>query len=190
MSSSSEKVQNFSTERKLNTADFSLLQGFGMTESSPVTHFQPAEGAILGGCGVPVPNTIAKIIDIDTGRALGPNEVGELCVAGPQVMKGYYKNDKATKSTVIDGWLHTGDIARYDEGGQFFIVDRLKELIKVKGLQVRHAYQLSLAFFLLSCRPSPIFEAEKTSFRRHLTKVLILLKRITFSRWPRPNWRI
>ena len=58
-------------------------------------------------------------------------------MAGPQVMKGYYRNEKATKKTVIDGWLHTGDIARYNETNQFFIVDRLKELIKVKGLQVR-----------------------------------------------------
>ena len=58
-------------------------------------------------------------------------------MAGPQVMKGYYRNEKATKKTVIDGWLHTGDIARYNETNQFFLVDRLKELIKVKGLQVR-----------------------------------------------------
>ena len=57
-------------------------------------------------------------------------------MAGPQVMKGYYRNDKATKKTIMKGWLHTGDIAKYDESGQFFIVDRLKELIKVKGLQV------------------------------------------------------
>lgn len=116
--------------------EIKFREGFGMTESSPVTHFQPDEGAILGGCGVPIPNTIAKIIDIDTGKALGPNEDGELCVAGPQVMKGYYRNEKATKKTVINGWLHTGDIARYTEDKQFFIVDRLKELIKVKGLQV------------------------------------------------------
>jgi 4-coumarate--CoA ligase len=111
-------------------------EGFGMTESSPVTHFQPDEGAILGGCGHPIPNTLAKIIDIETGEPLGPEEDGELLVAGPQVMKGYYRNQKATESTIIDGWLHTGDIARYNADGQFFIVDRLKELIKVKGLQV------------------------------------------------------
>jgi 4-coumarate--CoA ligase len=113
-----------------------VFLGFGMTESSPVTHFQPDEGAILGGCGHPIPNTLAKIIDIETGEPLGPEEDGELLVAGPQVMKGYYRNQKATESTIIDGWLHTGDIARYNADGQFFIVDRLKELIKVKGLQV------------------------------------------------------
>jgi len=107
-----------------------------MTESSPCSHVQPQENAVLGGCGHPVPNTIAKIVDITTGAALGPNEDGELCVAGPQVMKGYHRNEKATKKTVMKGWLHTGDIAKYQEDGQFFIVDRLKDLIKVKGLQV------------------------------------------------------
>ena len=116
--------------------EVTFREGFGMTESCPVTHFQPAEGAVHGGCGHPIPNTIAKVVDIETGKALGPNEDGEVCVAGPQVMKGYYKNNKATRKTVIDGWLHTGDIGRYNEDGQFFIVDRLKELIKVKGLQV------------------------------------------------------
>ena len=109
-----------------------------MTESSPVSHVQPSQGAVLGGCGHPVPNTIAKIVDIETGEALGAHEDGELLVAGPQVMKGYYRNENATESTIIDGWLHTGDIAKYDDDGQFFIVDRLKELIKVKGMQVRH----------------------------------------------------
>ena len=113
-----------------------FMLGFGMSESSPVTHFQPQENAIIGGCGHPVPNTIAKIVDITSGAALGPGEHGELCVAGPQVMKGYHKNEKATKETIMKNWLHTGDVAKYNEDGQFFIVDRLKELIKVKGLQV------------------------------------------------------
>jgi len=111
-------------------------EGFGMTETSPLTHIQPEEGAVLGGCGCPVSNTIAKIIDVETGDLLEAGQSGELCVSGPQVMKGYYNNIEATKKTIIDGWLHTGDIAVYDESKQFVIVDRLKELIKVKGLQV------------------------------------------------------
>ena len=105
-----------------------------MTESSPVTHIQPERNARLGGCGLP--STIAKVVDIDTGAALPPNTDGELLVAGPQVMQGYHGDEEATKATIVEGWLRTGDIARYDEEGQFVIVDRLKELIKVKGLQV------------------------------------------------------
>lgn len=81
------------------------------------------------------------MVDLDSGKALGPEQTGELCVAGPQVMLGYHNNKKATDRTIIDGWLHTGDIAKYDADGQFFIVDRLKELIKVKGLQVRSIEQ-------------------------------------------------
>lgn len=111
-------------------------EGFGMTETSPLTHIQPSEGAVLGGCGCTVPNTIAKLVDTETGEIVGPGEQGELCVSGPQTMLGYYKNEGATGETILDGWLHTGDIATVDSSGQFTIVDRLKELIKVKGLQV------------------------------------------------------
>lgn len=77
------------------------------------------------------------MIDITTGEALGPNQEGEICVRGPLIMKGYIGNDEATKATVdADGWLHSGDIGFYDDEGFFFITDRLKELIKYKGLQV------------------------------------------------------
>jgi len=127
-------IENFM--EKVAPSKMTFNEGFGMTESSPITHFQPKEGALLGGCGYPLPNTIAKIIDLETGAALGPEEQGELCVAGPQVMMGYYRNAKATRKTIVDGWLRTGDIAKYAENRQFIIVDRLKELIKVKGLQV------------------------------------------------------
>jgi len=129
-------IEKFMEKVKPNGHEVEFREGFGMTESSPVSHVQPAKGAVLGGCGHPVPNTLAKIVDIETGEALGPHEDGELLVAGPQVMMGYYRNESATESTIIDGWLHTGDIAKYDDDGQFLIVDRLKELIKVKGLQV------------------------------------------------------
>jgi len=111
-------------------------EGFGMTESSPVTHMQPIDDGFLGGCGHPVPNTIAKVVDLETGEPLGPDQEGELCVSGPQVMLGYHRNRRATKNTVKEGWLHTGDVAKYREDGQFIIIDRLKELIKVKGYQV------------------------------------------------------
>merc|ERR1712218_320000 len=122
--------------KKVEPHVIEFREGFGMTESSPCTQLQPGEGAVLGGCGNCVPNTIAKLIDIETGNLVGPGEQGELCVSGPQVMLGYYKNQSSTDETLIDGWLHTGDIAVADESGQFVIVDRLKELIKVKGLQV------------------------------------------------------
>lgn len=108
-----------------------------MTESSPVSHMSPLVNGVIGSFGEPVSRTRVKIIDINTGEALGPGQEGEMCVFGPQVMKGYYNNTKATEETIdSSGWLHTGDIAYHNEQNQFFIVDRLKELIKVKGLQV------------------------------------------------------
>jgi long-subunit acyl-CoA synthetase (AMP-forming) len=108
-----------------------------MTESSPVTHMSPIINNQIGSFGEPVSRTRVKVVDLNTGESLGPGQEGEMCVFGPQVMKGYYKNVKATEETIDSaGWLHTGDIAYYNEQNQFFIVDRLKELIKVKGLQV------------------------------------------------------
>lgn len=110
-----------------------------MTETSPVTHMSPIVNNHIGSFGEPVSRTRVKIVDISTGESLGPGQEGEMCIMGPQVMKGYYKNEKATEETIDNsGWLHTGDIAYYNEQNQFFIVDRLKELIKVKGLQVKH----------------------------------------------------
>lgn len=92
-----------------------------------------------GSVGFPTPNTEAKIVRPDDSefRGLGPNESGELLVRGPQVMLGYHNNEKATKETITpDGWLRTGDIAYYNDKKEFYITDRLKELIKVKGYQV------------------------------------------------------
>ena len=77
-----------------------------------------------------------KVIDLDSGEEKGVGETGELCFDGPQVMPGYFNNEKATAETLIDGWIHTGDIGHYDENGSVYIIDRKKELIKVKGLQV------------------------------------------------------
>ncbi|KAK7099195.1 uncharacterized protein [Littorina saxatilis] len=119
-------------------SDALLLQVYGLTETSPVTHFNNPP-VRLGTIGHVVSTTDAKIIDVDTGEALKAGETGELCVRGPQVMKGYFNNPKATADTVQDGWLRTGDLGHVDEDGYFSITDRLKELIKYKGFQVAPA---------------------------------------------------
>ena len=120
--------------------DCTVLQGYGMTETSPVTHVSPHDRNKPGSVGVLTPNTEALIVDIDSGAPVAPGARGELCVRGPQIMKGYLNNPDATAAMIDeDGWLHTGDIATVDDEGYFFIVDRLKELIKYKGYQVAPA---------------------------------------------------
>lgn len=119
-----------------------LRQGYGMTETSPVTHSSPPDRAQVkfGSVGVCAPNTECKIIDLETGAELGPDQEGEICVRGPQVMKGYLNQPEATAQTIDPaGWLHTGDIGYADPDGHFYVIDRAKELIKYKGLQVAPA---------------------------------------------------
>jgi acyl-CoA synthetase (AMP-forming)/AMP-acid ligase II len=115
-----------------------VQQGYGMTELSPVTHAQPYRAAVKPGTiGPLIPNTSARVLDVATGADLGVGEVGELLITGPQVMRGYLGRDDETAATIDpDGWLHTGDLGRVDEEGDWFIVDRVKELIKYKGYQV------------------------------------------------------
>jgi 4-coumarate--CoA ligase len=117
-----------------------VVQGYGMTELSPTSHATPSGMFKPGSVGVTVPNTEVKIVDLVTQSPLGIDEDGEVWIRGPQVMKGYWNNDAATKNTIDDdGWLHTGDIGHIDADGHLFIVDRLKELIKFKGFQVAPA---------------------------------------------------
>ncbi|WP_322494664.1 long-chain fatty acid--CoA ligase [Chloroflexus sp.] len=117
-----------------------LVEGFGMTEASPVTHCNPVFGERrAGSIGIPLPDTEAKVIDLDTGKEITPGSdtTGELCVRGPQVTKGYWQRPDETAQTIdADGWLHTGDIARVDKDGYFYIVDRKKDMINVGGLKV------------------------------------------------------
>jgi acyl-CoA synthetase (AMP-forming)/AMP-acid ligase II len=116
-----------------------IRQGYGLTETSPVTHSSPPDPAQVkfGSIGILAPNTECKVIDLSSGEMLGPAKKGELCIRGPQVMKGYLNRPQATAATIdAEGWLHTGDIGYADEDGHFFIVDRAKELIKYKGFQV------------------------------------------------------
>jgi acyl-CoA synthetase (AMP-forming)/AMP-acid ligase II len=120
-----------------------VSQGYGLTETSPVTHH--ASNKKKGGfphasIGPSLPNTEVMIADTSTGKALGVGEQGELRIRGPQVMRGYLGQPEATALTIdADGWLHTGDVAYVDEHGNCFIVDRVKELIKYKGYQVAPA---------------------------------------------------
>ena len=127
---------------------------------SPGTMLTPVDNSQLGSCGRLISRTKAKVVHLQSGENLGPNQQGELYVAGPQVMKGYWNNQKATDEMIdADGWLRTGDVAYYDDGGNFFIVDRLKDLIKVKGFQViinskcRHLVKKKTKFdsFFLGC---------------------------------------
>jgi len=117
-----------------------VVQGFGMTELSPVSHCTVEGDYRPGTSGVTVSNTESRIVDPGTGEDQGVGDRGELWVRGPQVMKGYLNNADATAATIDDdGWLHTGDIAIIDEFGHMTVVDRLKELIKFKGFQVAPA---------------------------------------------------
>jgi acyl-CoA synthetase (AMP-forming)/AMP-acid ligase II len=115
-----------------------VIQGYGLTETSPVTHTMPAEGENRPGTiGTALPHTECRIVDPSSGEDVVDGESGELWIRGPQVMTGYLNNPEATAATIdADGWLHTGDIAVSDSDGYFTIVDRLKELIKYKGYQV------------------------------------------------------
>jgi long-chain acyl-CoA synthetase len=115
-----------------------LVEGYGLTEASPVTHANPLKGVRKpGSIGVPVPDTDCRIVDLeDADRVLALGERGELCVQGPQVMLGYWNRPEETAIAIRNGWLHTGDVAVMDEDGYFRIVDRLKEMIIVSGFNV------------------------------------------------------
>ncbi len=116
-----------------------LAEGYGLSEASPVTHANPLRDnskVRLGSIGFPMPDTDARVVDMQTGKELGPGEHGELIIKGPQVGLGYWNRKEDTEATFRDGWLHTGDIAYMDEDGYFYIVDRKKDMINVGGLKV------------------------------------------------------
>jgi long-chain acyl-CoA synthetase len=120
------------------TGGASLVEGYGLTEASPVTHANPVVGgARPGTIGLPTPDTDCRIVNLDDpDRDVGSGERGELCVRGPQVMLGYWNRPEETALTIRNGWLHTGDVAIMDPDGYFRIVDRIKEMIIVSGFNV------------------------------------------------------
>ncbi|OFW57971.1 MAG: long-chain fatty acid--CoA ligase [Candidatus Solincola sediminis] len=115
-----------------------FIEGYGLSESSPVTHSNPLLGMKkIGSVGIPFPDTDCKIVDIDTGLTeLGINEPGEIIIKGPQVMKGYWEKPEETAETLRDGWLFTGDVGTMDEDGYFYIVDRKKDMIIAGGFNI------------------------------------------------------
>jgi long-chain acyl-CoA synthetase len=115
-----------------------LVEGYGLTESSPVTHanFLWDNERVKGSIGVPWPDTDAKIVSLSTGETLPPGEIGELAVKGPQVMKGYWNRPEETEQALKDGWLMTGDLGYMDENGYFYIVDRKKDMIIAGGYNI------------------------------------------------------
>lgn len=115
-----------------------LVEGYGLSEAAPVTHANPIHGKRKpGSIGLPFPDTEVKVVDIETGtQPLSIGEVGELIVQGPQVMQGYWQKSEETNAVLRNGWLHTGDMAKMDDEGYFFIVDRKKDMIKTRGENV------------------------------------------------------
>ena len=130
-------VQRAVAERWKKVTNCPLIEGYGLTETSPVACVNPLNATEYSGAiGLPLPSTAACVKDED-GRPLAQGEVGELCIRGPQVMRGYWRRPEETAKTIdAEGWLHTGDMARMDEHGNFFIVDRKKDMILVSGFNV------------------------------------------------------
>ncbi|SBV90425.1 Long-chain-fatty-acid--CoA ligase [uncultured delta proteobacterium] len=136
--SGSAPIPAASLEKFQSLSGCKLLEGYGLTESSPITHLTPAEGMQkFGAIGVPLPGTRARIVDMDVGIIEMPaGEPGELIIKGPQIMSGYYNRPDETAGALRNGWLYTGDIAYMDEDGYFYIIDRKKDMAIVGGYNV------------------------------------------------------
>jgi long-chain acyl-CoA synthetase len=113
-----------------------LVEGYGLTETSPLTHANPIARAKAGSIGMPLPDTDARVVDLESGAETPAGQPGELLIRGPQVMRGYWRRDDATAQAIRDGWLRTGDVAVMDDEGYFAIVDRKKDVINTAGFKV------------------------------------------------------
>lgn len=156
-----------------------LVEGYGLTEASPVTHSNPlGSGALVksGSIGIPIPSTDAKIVDSETGtRDMLVGEPGELAVRGPQVMKGYWKRPDETADVMRDGWLLTGDIAKMDEDGYFYIVDRKKDMIDASGFKVWPREVEEVLYANPAIREAAVVGI-KDEYRGETVKAFIVLK--------------
>lgn len=153
-----------------------LVEGYGLSEASPVTHSNPVWGPRKeGSIGLPWPDTEVRIIDGETGEDVAPGEVGELLVRGPQVMKGYWQNPTATATALRDGWLYTGDMARMDEDGFFYIADRKKDLIIAGGLNI-YPREVEEVLFMHPAVKQAAVIGVPDEYRGETVKAFIVLK--------------
>ena len=155
-----------------------ISEGYGLSEASPVTHYTPVLSKNSKQCsiGTPIPGTEVKIVDVEYGvRELGVNEDGEMCIRGPQVMKGYYKQPGQTEMVLKDGWLYTGDIAHYDEDGYSYITDRKKDLIISGGYNV-YPREIEEVLFKHPKIKEVAVIGVKDQLRGEIAKAVIVLK--------------
>lgn len=136
--SGAAKMPGAVLERFESATGGTIVEGYGLTETSPTTHANPITGVRKeGSVGLPFPDTDCRIVDLDDpAQEVRPGEEGELLISGPQVMAGYWNKREETESVFVDGWFRTGDVVRMDDDGYFYIVDRIKEMIIVSGFNV------------------------------------------------------
>ncbi|MEM0117064.1 MAG: long-chain fatty acid--CoA ligase [Conexivisphaerales archaeon] len=156
-----------------------IAEGYGLSEASPVTHANPLKDPSkikMGSIGIPLPDTDAKIVDIETGtKELPVNQQGELVVSGPQVGMGYWNRKEETEMTFRNGWLYTGDIGYMDEDGYFYIVDRKKDMINVGGLKVYPREVEEVAYQHPSVRMAAVIGVPE-EFHGEVPKLFVVLK--------------
>ena len=152
-----------------------IMEGYGLTEAGPVTHLNPVQGPRpAGSIGLPLPATLARVVDRESGQgSLPPGEVGELAIRGPQVMRGYWQNPGETAAVLRDGWLYTGDLARWDEDGYFYIVERKKDLIISGGYNI-YPREVEEALYQFPGVQEAVAFGVPDSYRGEVVKVVIV----------------
>jgi long-chain acyl-CoA synthetase len=151
-----------------------IVEGYGLSEASPTTHSNPIGRAPrTGSMGVPVPDVDCKIVDAD-GEPVPTGGVGELCVRGPNVMLGYWRKPDETALVLRDGWLHTGDLARMDDDGYFYIVDRKKDMILVGGYNVYPREVEEVLFEHVAVQEAAVYGAPDAYFGEVVRAVVVL----------------
>lgn len=153
-----------------------LIEGYGLTEASPVTHANPIWGRRkIGTIGIPVPDTEAKVVNPETGEEMPVGEPGELIVKGPQVMKGYWNRPEETFDTIRNGWLFTGDMATMDEEGYFTIIDRKKDMIIASGYNI-YPREIEEVLYEHPSVKEAVVVGTKDDYRGETVKAYIVLK--------------